>query len=155
MRERRGSSRRTGCRTARGRPSCGKGSRSTTAACTSERRAARSGPPRAGAVGGPMRQATCRRSSRSKPCTSEVAIVLLPAMLAAEAGGQKRFEFQATTVGERRTYYQPAHPPGGWDGGGTPEGVSLPDRRVSHPGRRRGGRGGWLEVGRVSWGRSS
>ena len=47
-----------------------------------------------------MRQATCRRSSRSKPCTSEVAIVLLPAMLAAEAGGQKRFELQAMTVGE-------------------------------------------------------
>jgi len=29
-----------------------------------------------------------------------VAIVLLPATLAAEAGGQKRFELQATTVGE-------------------------------------------------------
>jgi sulfur-carrier protein len=29
-----------------------------------------------------------------------VAVVLLPAMLAAEAGGQKRFELDATTVGE-------------------------------------------------------
>lgn len=29
-----------------------------------------------------------------------MAIVLLPATLAAEAGGQKRFELQATTVGE-------------------------------------------------------
>jgi molybdopterin synthase sulfur carrier subunit len=29
-----------------------------------------------------------------------MAIVLLPAVLAAEAGGQKRFELQAATVGE-------------------------------------------------------
>jgi molybdopterin synthase sulfur carrier subunit len=29
-----------------------------------------------------------------------VAVVLLPAMLAAEAGGQKRFELDAATVGE-------------------------------------------------------
>lgn len=29
-----------------------------------------------------------------------MAVVLLPAMLAAEAGGQKRFEFDAATVGE-------------------------------------------------------
>jgi sulfur-carrier protein len=29
-----------------------------------------------------------------------VAVVLLPAVLAAEAGGQKRFELQAATVGE-------------------------------------------------------
>jgi len=29
-----------------------------------------------------------------------VAVVLLPAMLAAEAGGQKRFELEAETVGE-------------------------------------------------------
>jgi molybdopterin synthase sulfur carrier subunit len=29
-----------------------------------------------------------------------VAVVLLPAMLAAEAGGQKRFELDAGTVGE-------------------------------------------------------
>ena len=29
-----------------------------------------------------------------------MAVVLLPATLAAEAGGQKRFELQATTVGE-------------------------------------------------------
>jgi molybdopterin synthase sulfur carrier subunit len=29
-----------------------------------------------------------------------VAIVLLPATLAAEAGGQKRFELEASTVGE-------------------------------------------------------
>jgi len=29
-----------------------------------------------------------------------VAVVLLPAMLAAEAGGQKRFELEAATVGE-------------------------------------------------------
>jgi sulfur-carrier protein len=29
-----------------------------------------------------------------------VAVVLLPAVLAAEAGGQKRFELDATTVGE-------------------------------------------------------
>jgi molybdopterin converting factor small subunit len=29
-----------------------------------------------------------------------VAVVLLPAVLAAEAGGQKRFELQAATVGD-------------------------------------------------------
>jgi sulfur-carrier protein len=29
-----------------------------------------------------------------------VAVVLLPAVLAAEAGGQKRFELEAATVGE-------------------------------------------------------
>ena len=29
-----------------------------------------------------------------------MAVVLLPAMLAAEAGGQKRFELEAATVGE-------------------------------------------------------
>jgi molybdopterin converting factor small subunit len=29
-----------------------------------------------------------------------VAVVLLPAMLAAEAGGQKRFELEAATVGD-------------------------------------------------------
>jgi molybdopterin synthase sulfur carrier subunit len=29
-----------------------------------------------------------------------VAVVLLPAVLAAEAGGQKRFEFDAATVGD-------------------------------------------------------
>ena len=29
-----------------------------------------------------------------------MAVVLLPAVLAAEAGGQKRFELQAATVGE-------------------------------------------------------
>jgi sulfur-carrier protein len=29
-----------------------------------------------------------------------VAVVLLPAMLAAEAGGRKQFEVEATTVGE-------------------------------------------------------
>jgi sulfur-carrier protein len=29
-----------------------------------------------------------------------VAVVLLPSMLAAEAGGQKRFELEAATVGE-------------------------------------------------------
>ena len=29
-----------------------------------------------------------------------MAVVLLPAMLAAEAGGQKRFELEAETVGE-------------------------------------------------------
>jgi molybdopterin synthase sulfur carrier subunit len=32
--------------------------------------------------------------------TSDVAVVLLPGTLAAEAGGQKRFELQAATVGE-------------------------------------------------------
>ncbi len=29
-----------------------------------------------------------------------MAVVLLPSMLAAEAGGQKRFELEATTIGE-------------------------------------------------------
>jgi molybdopterin converting factor small subunit len=32
--------------------------------------------------------------------TSDVAVVLLPGALAAEAGGQKRFELKAATVGE-------------------------------------------------------
>ena len=31
---------------------------------------------------------------------SDVAVVLLPGTLAAEAGGQKRFELEAATVGE-------------------------------------------------------
>src|SRR5687767_463096 len=44
---------------------------------------------------------TCRRSSRSKPprC-SPMAVVLLPGLLATEAGGQKRLELDAATVGE-------------------------------------------------------
>ena len=52
------------------------------------------------ATSGSRRCGTCRRSSRSKLPTSEVAVVLLPGTLAAEAGGQKRFELQAATVGE-------------------------------------------------------
>ena len=43
---------------------------------------------------------TCRRSSRSKPLLPDVAVVLLPAVLAAEAGGKKRFDLDASTVGE-------------------------------------------------------
>ena len=52
------------------------------------------------AVAGLSPPATYRRFSPSRLRASEVAIVLLPATLAAEAGGQKRFELQATTVGE-------------------------------------------------------
>jgi molybdopterin synthase sulfur carrier subunit len=43
---------------------------------------------------------TCRRSSRSKRLLPDVAVVLLPAVLAAEAGGKKRFDLDAATVGE-------------------------------------------------------
>src|SRR5215203_5167897 len=45
---------------------------------------------------------TCHRSSRSKPprASKRVAVVLLPGLLATEAGGQQRFELDAATVGE-------------------------------------------------------
>ncbi|TML60956.1 MAG: MoaD/ThiS family protein [Actinobacteria bacterium] len=96
----RGSSRRTGSPTAPGRQCCGRASRTTTLGCTSGRRAAPCGAHRAAGASGSRRRGTCRRSFRSKLRTSDVAIVLLPGTLAAEAGGEKRFELHAATVGE-------------------------------------------------------
>ena len=46
------------------------------------------------------RRGTCRRSSRSKPDRRGRGVVLLPVLLATEAGGRKRFEVDAATLGD-------------------------------------------------------
>jgi hypothetical protein len=52
------------------------------------------------ASSGSRRPRTCRRCSRSKSRRFETPVVLLPSLLATEAGGRKRFEVEAVTLRE-------------------------------------------------------
>ena len=90
---------RTGCRSRRGSRCCARECRpigSTRSGSTSARRAARSSSPRTRATSGSRRRGTCRRCCRSN---RRVVTVLLPGLLADQAGGRKEFELEAPTVG--------------------------------------------------------
>ena len=62
--------------------------------------------------------------------------------------GRRPLGMAAGASGKRRGSDRPAHSPRGWNSGRSAEAVSLPDRRLPHPRRRRSRRGCRLEVTR-------